>query len=95
MKKSHTILVVIFFNLNSLKISYANGRVSVRFFTKIIQSPSVYLRYLRYLFVFFFLYCSFGALPKFLQCPHAVEVVFFQTLLSSLFDRASLFCVNE
>ena len=33
--------------------------------------------------------------PKFLQCPHAVEVVFFQTLLSSLFDRASLFCVNE
>ena len=36
MKKSLMILVVIFFNLNSLKISYANGHVSVRFFTKII-----------------------------------------------------------
>ena len=38
MKKSLMSLVVIFFNLNSLTISYANGRVSVRFFTKIIQS---------------------------------------------------------
>ena len=55
MKKSLMSLVVIFFNLNSLKISYANGHVSVRFFTKIIQSLSVYLRYLRYLFLFLLL----------------------------------------
>ena len=34
MKKSHTNLVIIFFNLNSLKISYDYGRVSVRFFYK-------------------------------------------------------------
>ena len=34
MKKSLMSLVVIFFNLNSLKISYANGRVSVRIFYK-------------------------------------------------------------
>jgi len=34
MKKSLMSLVVIFFNLNSLKISYDYGRVSVRIFYK-------------------------------------------------------------
>ena len=70
----------LFWELLCVSISW-QGRISVRFFTQIIQSPSVYLRYSRYF-----------VSPMY---PHAVEVVFFQTLLSSLFDRASLFCVNE
>ena len=88
--KSLMNLVVIFNCSNSLKISYENGRVSVRIFYKNnLISVSVYFLILR----------RSGASPtyatSFLQCPHAVEVVLFQTLLSSLFDRASLFCVSE
>ena len=54
MKKSLMHLVVIFNCPNSLKISYANGRVSVRIFYKNNSiSVSVFLRYLRPLKIYF------------------------------------------
>jgi hypothetical protein len=155
MKKSLMSLVVISYSLKSLKIPYANGRVSVRIFYKnnlisflstrfqflymdfyILGLPTLYdVLYLNvfynvvckqyvpsfltslssgihsmdsihtFLYTFYTLSIHFVLIsirrrgtrpPQLRKCPYALdEVLSNQTLLSSLFDKASLSCVKQ